>query len=59
MKKALLLIGVLWVCLTATAQDLDSLYRVFENNRGEVAYRAAVAIDEAIGREPNFDANTD
>lgn len=54
MKKALLLIGVLWVCLTATAQDLDSLYRVFENNRGEVACRAAMAIDDAIGREPNF-----
>ena len=59
MKKALLLIGVLWASLTATAQDLDSLYHVFENNRGEVAYRAAVAIDEAIGREPNFDADTD
>jgi signal transduction histidine kinase len=50
---------VLLACLTASAQDLDSLYQVFENNRGEVAYRAAAAIDETIGREPNFDANTD
>ena len=41
------------------AQDIDSLYRVFESNRGEVAYRAAVAIDEVIGREPNFDLSTD
>ncbi len=59
MRKALLIIGVLLACLTASAQDLDSLYQVFENNRGEVAYRAAAAIDETIGREPNFDANTD
>ncbi len=59
MKKVLLIIGVLWACLSASAQDIDSLFRVFENNRGEVAYRAAVAIDETIGREPNFDADTD
>ena len=59
MRKALLLIGVLWVCLAASAQDLDSLFWVFENNRGEASYSAAVAIDEAIGREPNFDADTD
>ncbi len=59
MKKALILIGVLWACLAAAAQDLDSLYQVFEHNRGEAAYRAAVAIDETIGREPNFDADTD
>lgn len=59
MKKALLLIGVLWACIAAAAQDLDSLYQVFEHNRGEAAYRAAVAIDETIGREPNFDADTD
>ena len=59
MKKAILLIGVLWACLAAAAQDLDSLYQVFEHNRGEAAYRAAVAIDETIGREPNFDADTD
>jgi signal transduction histidine kinase len=59
MKKALILIGVLWACLTAAAQDLDSLYQVFERNRGEAAYRTAVAIDESIGREPNFDADTD
>ena len=59
MRRALLLIGVLWVCLAASAQDLDSLFWVFENNRGEASYSAAVAIDEAIGREPNFDADTD
>ena len=41
------------------AQDLDSLYQVFEKNKGEVAYRAAVAIDETIGREPNFTVETD
>ena len=50
---------MLWACLAATAQDLDSLYQVFEDNRGEVAYRAALAIDETIGREPNFDVDTD
>ena len=59
MKKIALIIGMLWACLVATAQDLDSLYQVFEDNRGEVAYRAALAIDETIGREPNFDASTD
>ena len=59
MKKIVLIIGMLWACLAATAQDLDSLYQVFEDNRGEVAYRAALAIDETIGREPNFDADTD
>ncbi len=59
MRKALLIIGALLACLTASAQDLDSLFQVFENNRGEVSYRAAVAIDETIGREPNFDADTD
>ena len=58
-KKAFLILGVLWISLATSAQDLDSLYQVFENNRKEVAYRAAVAIDEAIGREPNFDADTD
>lgn len=50
---------MLWACLFASAQDLDSLFQVFENNRGEAAYRAALAIDEAIGREPNFEADTD
>ena len=59
MKKAILMISVLWACLLASAQDLDSLFQVFENSRGEAAYRAALAIDEAIGREPNFDADTD
>ena len=59
MKKTLLMIFVLWTCLFASAQDLDSLFQAFENNRGEAAYRAALAIDEVIGREPNFDADTD
>ena len=53
------MIGVLWACLFVNAQDLDSLFQVFENSRGETAYRAALAIDEVIGREPNFDADTD
>lgn len=58
--KRLLIIG--WLMLlawTSSAQDIDSLYRVFENNRGETAYQAAVAIDGVIGREPNFDPDTD
>lgn len=60
MKKCILIIGVVFgLVVSALAQDLDSLYRVFENNRGEVAYRAAVAIDEVIGREPNFEPTTD
>ena len=60
MKKFLLIIGAfLAMAVSAMAQDLDSLYQVFENNRGEVAYRAAVAIDEVIGREPNFEPTTD
>lgn len=50
---------VLGFMVSAMAQDLDSLYRVFENSRGEAAYRAAVAIDEVVGREPNFDLDTD
>lgn len=44
---------------TSSAQDLDSLYQVFENNKGKTAYQAAVAIDNVIGREPNFDQETD
>lgn len=59
MKKALFLIGALLSCLFSIAQDLDSLFQVFEKNRGEAAYHTAVAIDETIGREPNFDADTD
>ena len=59
MKKALGIIVLLWASLSAMAQDLDSLFSVFENNRGEVSYHAALAIDEVIGREPNFDADTD
>ena len=54
------LIGMVWgFAFAALAQDLDSLYHVFENSRGEAAYRAAVAIDAAVGREPNFDLDTD
>ena len=50
----------LMCCLSfVSAQDIDSLFTVFENNRGVEAYNAAVAIDEVIGREPNFDADTD
>lgn len=52
---AILLLISSWVC----AQDLDSLYQVFEKNKGEAAYQAAVAIDEVVGREPNFDVETD
>ena len=60
MMKKLLFVGCfLLSCLLASAQDLDSLYQVFERSRGEAAYQAAVAIDEVIGREPNFDVETD
>ena len=60
MRKFVLLIGMVWgIVASSLAQDLDSLYRVFENSRGEAAYRAAVAIDEVVGREPNFDLDTD
>lgn len=45
--------------LSLPAQEIDSLYRVFDHSKGEAAYHAAVAIDETIGREPNFDADTD
>lgn len=59
MRKFLLL-SILTACLVgSSAQDLDSLYGVFERNRGEAAYRAAVAIDDVIGREPNFTIETD
>ena len=58
--KRLLVIGCLMILSwTLSAQDLDSLYQVFERSRGEAAYRAALAIDEVIGREPNFDLETD
>jgi len=59
MKKSLLFGLFLALASTVFAQDIDSLYNVFENSRGEASYRAAVAIDETIGREPNFDADTD
>jgi signal transduction histidine kinase len=58
MKLRLIAIWLLissWAC----AQDIDSLFQVFEKNRGEVAYKAAVSIDGIVGREPNFDAETD
>ena len=58
--KRLLIIGCLMILSwSLPAQDLDSLYQVFEKNKGEVAYQAAVAIDETIGREPNFTLETD
>lgn len=58
--KRLLVIGFLMILgWSLSAQDLDSLYQVFEKNKGEVAYQAAVAIDETIGREPNFSLETD
>lgn len=59
MKKHLLFLLIILCYSFVAAQDIDSLFQVFENNRGEEAYNAAVAIDEAIGREPNFDADTD
>ncbi|MBO6026658.1 MAG: tetratricopeptide repeat-containing sensor histidine kinase [Bacteroidales bacterium] len=58
--KRLLIIGWLMILSwTSSAQDLDSLYQVFENSKGKTAYQAAVAIDNVIGREPNFDLDTD
>ncbi|MCR5659910.1 MAG: tetratricopeptide repeat protein [Bacteroidales bacterium] len=59
MKKVFIIIGVLLSCLSALAQDLDSLFQVFENSRGETAYQAALVIDRIIGREPNFESDTD
>ena len=59
MKKHLLFLILIFCYFVVSAQDIDSLFQVFENNRGEEAYNAAVAIDEVIGREPNFDADTD
>ena len=59
MKKHLLFLLCIFCFSIVKGQDIDSLFTVFENNRGEVAYKAAVAIDEVIGREPNFEADTD
>ena len=59
MKRVWILTFLLFCLSFVSAQDIDSLFSVFENNRGEVAYKAAVAIDETIGREPNFTADTD
>ena len=61
LRFASLAMTLLFLCLSLPlcAQDIDSLYQVFENNKGEVAYKAAVAIDEVIGREPNFELDTD
>lgn len=54
-----MLLAMMLLFLPMRAQDFDSLYHVFEQSSGEAAYRAALAIDEAIDREPNFDENTD
>ncbi len=59
MKKFWLLSVLMFCFAMLFGQDIDSLFTVFENNRGEVAYKAAVAIDETIGREPNFTVDTD
>lgn len=59
MRRLLLLVCFVLSCLGAAAQDLDSLYSAFENSKGKAAYQAAVAIDEVIGREPNFEPDTD
>ena len=59
MKKFWLLSALMFCFAMLFGQDIDSLFTVFENNRGEVAYKAAVAIDETIGREPNFTVDTD
>lgn len=59
MKRLLVIACLMILSWTSSAQDLDSLYQVFENNKGKTAYQAAVAIDNVIGREPNFDQETD
>ena len=59
MKRLLVIVCLMILGWSLPAQDLDSLYQVFENSRGETAYQAAVTIDEVIGREPNFDLDTD
>ena len=59
MKRFWIIALLLFFIPRLIAQDLDSLFTVFENNKGLTAYRAAVAIDEYIGREPNFDADSD
>ena len=59
MKRHLLFLLLVFCFSLVSGQDIDSLFSVFENNRGEMAYNAAVAIDETIGREPNFTADTD
>ena len=59
MKRHLLFLLLVFCFSLVSGQDIDSLFSVFENNRGEVAYKAAVAIDDVIGREPNFTADTD
>ena len=59
MRKVLILSVLLGFSAILNAQDIDSLFNVFERNKGEVAYQAAVAIDEVIGREPNFTLETE
>ena len=45
--------------LATSAQDLDSIFHIFENSRGEESYQAALALEEVVGREPNFEADSD
>ena len=59
MRRILIIVFLSFAMSRLAAQDLDSLFQVFDNNKGEVAYQAAVAIDEVIGREPNFDPESD
>lgn len=59
MKRLLIIVCLMILSWSLPAQDLDSLYQVFEKSKGETAYQAAVAIDEVIGREPNFTVETD
>ncbi|MBQ3709500.1 MAG: tetratricopeptide repeat-containing sensor histidine kinase [Bacteroidales bacterium] len=59
MKKLLVVVWLMVLSWSLPAQDLDSLYQVFDRSRGETAYQAAVAIDNVIGREPNFELETD
>ena len=59
MKRFWIVALLLFFIPRLVAQNLDSLFMVFESNKGITAYHAAVAIDEYIGREPNFDENSD
>ena len=59
MRRILIIVFLAFAVSSLAAQNLDSLFQVFDNNKGEVAYQAAVAIDEVIGREPNFGPESD